>query len=191
MSEGFSIWGRRLLRVPGFLRARWMLRGARLGALVYAEGRMIADFTGRAEIGERSHFLAGIIPTELRCTRGAELVVGHHAGFNYGVSICASRSIRIGDRCMLGSFVRIRDDNGTRVAPVVIGDDVWIAHSAIIEPGVTIGDRAVVAAGSVVVSDVPPATMAVGNPARNLPLRLRMGEGRGEHAEHVLRGKNG
>jgi maltose O-acetyltransferase len=188
VSAGISLWGQRLLRVPGFLRARWMLRGARLGALVYVEGRLIADFMGRVEIGERSHFLSGVVPTELRCSRGAELVVGHHAGFNYGVSICASRSIRIGGRCMLGTLVRIRDDDGTRVAPVVVGDDVWIAHAAIIEPGVTIGDRAVVAAGSVVMSDVPAGTMAVGNPARNLSLRLRTGA-RGEHAEDALTGK--
>jgi maltose O-acetyltransferase len=190
VSARISLWGQRLLRVPGFLRARWMLRRARLGALVYVEGKLIADFTGRVEIGERSYFLSGVVPTELRCSRGAELVLGHHAGFNYGVSICASSSIRIGGRCMLGALVRIRDDDGTRVAPVVIGEEVWIAHGAIIEPGVTIGDRAVVAAGSVVMNDVPSATMAVGNPARNLPLRLRTGA-RGDHAENALSGKEG
>jgi maltose O-acetyltransferase len=49
---------------------------------------------------------------------------------------------------------------------VHIGDNVWIGRSAIILPGVTIGDNAVVAAGAVVTKDVPDATLVAGNPAR-------------------------
>ena len=48
----------------------------------------------------------------------------------------------------------------------MIGSDVWIAGNAIILSGVTIGDGAVVGAGSVVVEDVPPYTIVFGNPAR-------------------------
>ncbi|HJU04769.1 MAG TPA: NAD(P)H-binding protein [Nitrospiraceae bacterium] len=50
--------------------------------------------------------------------------------------------------------------------PIRIGNDVWIGGGAIILPGVTIGDGSVVGAGSVVVHDVPPASVVVGNPAR-------------------------
>ena len=50
--------------------------------------------------------------------------------------------------------------------PVRIGRDVWIGGGAIILPGVTIGDRAVIGAGSVVTKDIPPNTVAVGNPCR-------------------------
>jgi acetyltransferase-like isoleucine patch superfamily enzyme len=50
--------------------------------------------------------------------------------------------------------------------PVIIGDYVWIATRALILPGVTIGDRAVVAAGAVVTKDVPPGMIVGGNPAR-------------------------
>ena len=53
--------------------------------------------------------------------------------------------------------------------PIRIGDDVWIGGGAIVLPGVTIGDRSVIAAGSVVTRDVPPDTLVAGNPAR--PLR--------------------
>ena len=51
-------------------------------------------------------------------------------------------------------------------SPIRIGRDVWIGGGAVVLPGVTIGDRSVVGAGSVVVSDVPPGTVVVGNPAR-------------------------
>jgi maltose O-acetyltransferase len=48
----------------------------------------------------------------------------------------------------------------------VIGDDVWVGNGAMILKGVTIGDRAVVAARAVVTKDVPPDTVVAGNPAR-------------------------
>ena len=55
-----------------------------------------------------------------------------------------------------------------------IGNDVWIARGAIVLRGVTIGDGAVIAAGSVVTKDVPPFAIVAGNPARLL--RYRFGE---------------
>ncbi|MEP4260738.1 MAG: DapH/DapD/GlmU-related protein, partial [Rhizobiaceae bacterium] len=50
--------------------------------------------------------------------------------------------------------------------PIMIGSDVWVGGGAIICPGVAIGDRSVIAAGSVVTRDVPPDTVVAGNPAR-------------------------
>lgn len=52
------------------------------------------------------------------------------------------------------------------VAPVRIGESVWIGFNSVIMKGVHIGDRSVVAAGSVVIEDVPPETLVAGNPAR-------------------------
>jgi serine acetyltransferase len=52
------------------------------------------------------------------------------------------------------------------VAPVVIEDDAWITIGAIILPGVTIGKGSIVAAGAIVIDDVPPYTIAAGNPAK-------------------------
>jgi virginiamycin A acetyltransferase len=53
----------------------------------------------------------------------------------------------------------------------VVGNDVWIGYRALVMPGITIGDGAVVAAGSVVVSDIPPYAIAGGNPAQVIRMR--------------------
>ena len=56
-------------------------------------------------------------------------------------------------------------DEKVLISPVVIEENVWIASHAIILPGVTIGEGAVVGAGAVVAHDVPPWTIVAGNPA--------------------------
>jgi virginiamycin A acetyltransferase len=53
----------------------------------------------------------------------------------------------------------------------VVGHDVWLGYQAVVMPGVTIGSGAVVAAGSVVVADIPPYAIAGGNPATVLRMR--------------------
>jgi acetyltransferase-like isoleucine patch superfamily enzyme/acyl carrier protein len=152
------------------VRARYELRGVRQGARVRCYGRLLVPQRAGIEIGQRSTFLGGTIPTELRCDEGAELTIGSRSIFNYGVSIVASRSVRIGARCMIASLVHIRDDDGRDVRPVTIGDDVWIAWGAVVEPGSTIGDGAVVVAAAVVSGNVPPMSLAAGNPAQCFPL---------------------
>ena len=80
--------------------------------------------------------------------------------------------ITIGDLCVFGEQVIIRDDDGhtlddtPRTAPITIGNNVWVGARAMILKGVTIGDGAVVAAGSVVTKDVPGGTLVGGVPAR-------------------------
>jgi virginiamycin A acetyltransferase len=64
----------------------------------------------------------------------------------------------------------------------VVGNDVWLGYRALVMPGVTIGHGAVVAAASVVTSDVPPYAIVGGNPAR--VIRMRYGE---EDVERLLR----
>ncbi len=58
-----------------------------------------------------------------------------------------------------------------QTAPIVVGEDAFIGARALVLPGVTVGARAVVGAGSVVTRDVPPATVVAGNPARVLGRR--------------------
>jgi acetyltransferase-like isoleucine patch superfamily enzyme len=97
---------------------------------------------------------------------------------NDGVTLqsCEGATIRIGSRvvlsyeCMILTGGLNRDigteSSGHVVQPVVIGDAVWLGARCMILPGVTIGARSVVAAGSVVVSDVPENTLVAGVPAR-------------------------
>ncbi len=156
--------------VRSFARARLELRGTRRGARVRCHGRVLVPRRAGVAVGSRTIFLGGSIPTELRCGEGAELSIGEQTLVNYGVSVAARRRVQIGARCMVASLVHIRDDDGRRTAPVTIGDDVWIAHGAIIEPGTTIGDGSVIGTMAVVSGDVPPRSLAAGNPARFVPL---------------------
>jgi acetyltransferase-like isoleucine patch superfamily enzyme len=165
-----------LHRGVGILRALWLFRRCRRGPMINAQNRVRVNAKGRIELGERIQFWEGMIPQELVCAEGAELIVGGLSLFNYGVSVRASRSIRIGERCMFGALVQLYDSARERTAPVVIGDDVWVAHGAIVGPGVTIGHDSVVGAGSVVTEDVPARSLAVGNPARCTPLDPSRGD---------------
>ena len=85
--------------------------------------------------------------------------------------------IRIGDNCMLAPGVHIftatqpleaqaRISGGEYGKPVTLGNNVWVGGRAVINPGVTIGDNAVIASGAVVVKDVPANAVGGGNPAR-------------------------
>lgn len=82
--------------------------------------------------------------------------------------------ISIGDRATLSVNVTVLAHDAstrqfmgwTRLAPVHIGSDVFIGAGSVVLPGVTVGDGAVVAAGSIVRHDVPPGKMVAGNPAR-------------------------
>ncbi|WP_232834604.1 acyltransferase [Rhodoferax ferrireducens] len=97
----------------------------------------------------------------------------------YGSMLGGNAQITIGDHCALGPRVRVlsathnyhRLDLPDEAASVTIGHHVWVGAGATILPGVTIGDGAVVAAGSVVTRDVAPFSIVAGNPARFLKSR--------------------
>jgi len=80
--------------------------------------------------------------------------------------------VTIGDYSVIGTGSRLATHdpvNGPR--PVVIGSFVWMGFTVIVLPGVTIGDYSIIGAGSVVTKDIPPHSIAVGNPARVLRQR--------------------
>lgn len=102
----------------------------------------------------------------------ATLNLGCNSFMNNGGRLYCKDSISIGDNTFIGFDVEIRDtDNhnivGTkRVSSVVIGNNVWIGSKSIILKGTTIGDGAIIGAGSVVTHDIPSCCLAVGNPAK-------------------------
>jgi maltose O-acetyltransferase len=152
------------------VRAAVTLRGTKRGERVRCFGLLDVPQRDGVVIGQRAVFLDGPVHTTLRCARGAELVVGERTVCNHGVAIISNGSVRIGRDCLIASFVHIRDGDGRRTSPVVVGNDVWIAHGAVLEPGAVVGDGSVIATMAVVYGVVPPRSMAAGNPARCLPL---------------------
>jgi acetyltransferase-like isoleucine patch superfamily enzyme len=115
-----------------------------------------------------------MLRSEFGAERGGTITVGEDTFLNEGTSVVAHHRIEIGHSCRIGELVGIFDTDHhavdalspLRLAPVTIGDNVWIGRGAMILPGVTIGDNAVVAAGSVVTASVAANTLVAGNPAR-------------------------
>jgi maltose O-acetyltransferase len=161
---------KRLQRYAGVVRAAILFRGCRCGALVNAQGHVRVVANGEVRLGEHVDFVKGVLPTAIVAHRGAELAIGAESVVAHSAHIEASRSVRIGRRCMIAPMVRVCDTDADGTAPIVIGDDVWLAHGVTVEPGVTIGAGSVVSAGSVVRSDVPPRSLAGGRPAVCAPL---------------------
>lgn len=173
----FELTGQRLItkahHAVEILRARWVLRRAELGSRVYVRGAVLLDRgAGKIRIGSRCLFLNGPVTTELRCCAGARIHIGERCRFNYGVTIEAHDEVTLGQGCIVASGVVIRDRSRDLHGPVHIGEGVWLAHGAVVQPGVRIGDGAVVSARSVVTHDVPARCLAIGNPARAMPLDL-------------------
>ena len=102
----------------------------------------------------------------------AKLILG--SGYiNFHSKLHCFNHIEIGENVIISENVIIRDSDNHQItggnsmfAPVIIKDNAWIGMSAIILKGVTVGEGAIVAAGSVVTKDVPPHTIVAGVPAR-------------------------
>lgn len=113
----------------------------------------------------------------MHCDYGSHTRIGARTFINFGLMALDVAAITIGDDVMMGPNVQLltpthplapdtRRDKWEAALPITIGNNVWIGGMVVICPGVTIGDDAVVGAGAVVTNDVPPAMVAVGNPAR-------------------------
>ena len=122
-------------------------------------------------VGENS-----TVEPPFRCDYGEQITVGDRFFANFGCVFLDVCSVDFGDRCLLGPSVHVYTathplDAETRAAgkeygkPVTVGDDVWIGGQAVLNPGVEVGDRSVVASGAVVTRDVPDDVVVQGNPA--------------------------
>jgi acetyltransferase-like isoleucine patch superfamily enzyme len=158
--------------------ARWYLRRASsVGSRVRLRGRPIVVNQGRMVIGSRVQLVSTAAKLELVTLPGGTLDVGERTLINYGGSIAAAESIRIGARCLIGTHAIIMDNDFHRIEPerrlewpesrpIVIEDNVWLGARVTVLGGVTIGEGSCIGAGSVVIDDIPPRSLAVGVPAR-------------------------
>lgn len=112
---------------------------------------------------------------------GSSLSVGAGCYIGHRAHLHSIDPVSIGSRCVLADNVMISSTDHDRThrtrvhgtGPVVIGDDVFIGQNACVLGGVTIGDGATVAAGAVVITDVPAGATVGGVPARELQVRAQ------------------
>jgi maltose O-acetyltransferase len=132
-------------------------------------GLMVQRF---ASVGEHA-----LIRPPFFCDFGYNIALGAGAFLNYNCIILDVEAVSIGEGTAIGPGVQILASDHPRDPalrrqkvrfgrPVTIGANVWIGGGAIILPGITIGDDAIVGAGSVVTRDVAAGVTVVGNPAR-------------------------
>jgi acetyltransferase-like isoleucine patch superfamily enzyme len=117
------------------------------------------------------------------CNKDAKLSVGENTTLGYHNFYFASSEIKIGKNCLLAPFVYIVDSNhriaknglineqANESAPIIIGNDVWIASNVTILKGVTIGDGAVIGAHSLVNKDIEPYSIVAGLPIKKIGMR--------------------
>lgn len=124
-----------------------------------------------------------VVRPPFHCDYGYNVSLGAAAFLNFGCVILDVAPVAIGARTQIGPGVQIltadhprepgpREAGFESARPIRIGRNVWIGGGALVLPGVTIGDHAIVGAGSVVTRDVAPGATVAGNPARPLPRRV-------------------
>ncbi len=156
----------------------------------YGTSKIISNKSRKKDIIIRKHshirgeiFLFG---------HGGKVEIGEFCYIGEGTRIWSSSNIKIGNRVLIAHNVNIHDNNShpidfkerskhfieiiefghpleglsLRESPIVIGDDVWIGFNSIILKGVSIGDRSIIASGSVVTKNFPENCIIAGNPAK-------------------------
>lgn len=134
--------------------------------------RLLADLLGA--VGPNA-----TIRPPFACDYGVNIRIGANVFANYGCVFLDCAEITVGDDVQIGPGVHIytpthpldpvvRRSGLEAARPVRIGHNVWIGGGAILLPGITVGDDAVIAAGAIVTRDVAPGALVGGNPARAL-----------------------
>lgn len=110
------------------------------------------------------------------CDHGTGIILGENVFMNYDCIMLDGGYIRIGKHTLIGphcqfytpqhpmDYVERREEKETAY-PITIGEDCWLGGNVVVCPGVTIGNRCIIAAGSVVAKDIPDDSLAAGVPA--------------------------
>lgn len=138
----------------GFRRAVLRMFGARIGSHVHVHPSVKIAVPWNLYIGE-----AAAIGDGVRLYNLGMVTIGSRATVSQHAHLCA------------GTHDYRQPDLPLIKSPISIGADAWICADAFVGPGVTIGERAIVGARAVAISDVPPAMIAAGNPAKAVKAR--------------------
>lgn len=188
MSSSFEKWRRdgdlslaeRMWKARQFVRSAiattlWTRGADEVGRGVRCIGRPRLVNFGTLVLGDGVVLRNRPVAVELATSSEGTLRIGQRTSINSGTSIHADRSVHIGERVRIGPYVHIMDTAFHNVGldrtrpeaqPIEIGDDVWICVKSTVLPGVRIGRGAVVAANSVVTTDVAPFSIVAGSPAK-------------------------
>jgi acetyltransferase-like isoleucine patch superfamily enzyme len=143
-------------------------------------GNVLEAFrAGRLEVGEHTLFEPNVW---LTLPDAARVRIGSGTFLNMNVMVAAQHLVEIGDHCMFANGCFVTDANHrfedldrpvtwqgfTSKGPTRVGDNVWCGAHVVITSGVTVGERCVIGANSVVTGDLPPYCIAAGIPARIL-----------------------
>lgn len=179
------------LRIKFYPRInRWLFnaKGVEYGKNLQVYSRLSVIGGGKIKIGDNFVFTSGdaINPISSNVqgaiftdNPSAKITIGNNVGMS-STRMWIHDSLTIGDNVKIGGGVllidtdchpmdykvRRKSNEGTKSAPIVIEDDVWIGAQAIVMKGVTIGARAIIGAGSVVTKDIPADCVAAGNPCK-------------------------
>jgi len=148
---------------------RWPVHGNLLEAFV----------AGRLEVGAHTLFEPNVW---LTLPDPGRIRIGSGTFLNMNVMVAAQNLVEIGDHCMFANGCFVTDANHrydqldkpvtwqgfTTKGPTRVGDNVWCGAHVVITSGVTVGERCVIGANSVVTADLPPYSIAAGAPARVL-----------------------
>src|SRR5262249_34354239 len=140
-------------------RARVLLSACtQVGPGARVVGRMRVENQGTVSIGNDFSVSSTFAPVELLAGPGGTVQMGNGVWLNFGTVIAAKQLVKIGDRVHMGPHCIVADvetpesilePSATDAKPVELGDDVWLAGRVTVLPGVRIGDRAVISAGSI------------------------------------------
>lgn len=148
-----------------------------------------ADMEVRSYFIEKSIKNSGgklyILPQSIICYP-YRVSIGYNCFINRGVYITARADISIGENVLIGPGVIINSgmhhyenpdilirNQGHKIRPINIGNDVWIGANSVIMPGVTIGDGCVIGAGTIVTKSLPAFSVATGVPAKIIKYRKK------------------